>query len=31
MDLYRQMKVIESKLACKLVSELKSYAAAEWG
>jgi len=31
MDLYRQMKVIESKLACKLVSELEFYAAAEWG
>lgn len=31
MDLYREMKAIESKLACKLVSELESYAAAEWG
>src|SRR5229473_792919 len=31
MDLYREMKAIESKLACKLVSCLESYAAAEWG
>lgn len=31
MDLYREMKAIESRLACKLVSELESYAAAEWG
>ncbi len=31
MDLYHEMKAIESKLACKLVSELESYAAAEWG
>src|SRR6266849_3671228 len=31
MDLYREMKVIESKLACKLVSGLESYAVAEWG
>ena len=30
-DLYREMKAIESRLACKLVSELESYAAAEWG
>jgi len=30
-DLYRRMKAIESKLACKLVSCLESYAAAEWG
>ncbi len=31
MDLYREMKVIESKLACELVSGLESYAVAEWG
>lgn len=31
MDLYREMKAIESRLACKLVSEVESYAAAEWG
>jgi len=30
-DLYSEMKAIESRLARKLVSELESYAAAEWG